>query len=1045
MDEYAGRVLADRYRLPLPPADEYELVETCAFDTYSGQEVHLRQIPLPETVDAEVVGDDGRYGAGGPGGPGASAYSGASGRTNGMGRGVRGGGADPAVRRAIEAATAAAQVPDHPRLDQVFHVFVEAGSLWIVSELVAGRPLAALLAERTLSPYRAAELAHDILTALRALHADGWIHRNITARTVLVCDDGRAMLTGLAAGAAEEALCGYDPVPRPPADPAVPADGADGAEAADWPERGGRSAPAGPAVEGRSADGGALPPGGGPAARQAPPLYRDQGAAGGFPAPRDPGGRGASGAAQGEGEPRPRPQGGPAGGFPGPRGALEQPGPGPGLRLPPGSEWRPAERDEGPSGLNGPNGTHGTHGVGPGVPGARPGEPASGGRASAPAAGDPQGAAERAARASAIAAYAAGARAAARAHVEGSAPRSAHPSAADGPSGPAADRAEGAPRPTPDPNGAAPAPNRQADQSSHGAPAPYAELDPNWPTASDPYADRARQTDRDAAPAPNRQAAPAPYADRDPNRQPDLGTQADRRPNTTRALYIDPGRPADPNGVPASDRRAGPGSYAGPNRQAAQASYGVPDNAAPGGTSGPGAAAADRGPADRPAGGAGSWEDGAAAAHGARRGPATALAAERARQARIVVVGAVTERWAPEQAVPVHENWRLAPPVGPAADLWAVGVLLFRAVQGHAPYPEESAAELVQLVCSEAPAYAEECGPLRPVVESLMRQDPTERPDFEELRGWLRSLIRSAPEPDVGSSTVTVPSIGPGGASDPRRLPIVRRRGWLVRRGRAGGAPSAAHGRHKRGKQPGERRPRRLGRVLLTLILLALAAAVLYAMMFMPRADEENGQGRTGTAGSQSDAPSASREPSTQKPPRNSNGGGAGSGTSSPDDRQPQSTPPAGLAKGFVVRNDPKGFKVAVYESWTRRGENARDQIRYVGGDFELVVVAGRDRESEFGADPMAYQQNKESELAAFRASSWASSSGLRRIDVGQTAMAEGEFSWRDSSGRNVYARNMAMLINGRYHVVLVIGPADERRAVARYFEQATATYSTIG
>ncbi|OEV22722.1 hypothetical protein AN220_27900, partial [Streptomyces nanshensis] len=76
--------------------------------------------------------------------------------------------------------------------------------------------------------------------------------------------------------------------------------------------------------------------------------------------------------------------------------------------------------------------------------------------------------------------------------------------------------------------------------------------------------------------------------------------------------------------------------------------------------------------------------------------------------------------------------WRLAPPVGPAADLWALGVLLFRCVQGHAPYPEDSAAELVQMVCAEPPAFAEDCGPLRPVVESLMRQDPTERPDFEE-------------------------------------------------------------------------------------------------------------------------------------------------------------------------------------------------------------------------------------------------------------------------------------------------------------------------
>ncbi|WP_308120416.1 tetratricopeptide repeat protein [Streptomyces poriferorum] len=197
MDDYAGRVLADRYRLPLPPSDEYELVETRAFDTYSGQEVLVRQVPLPEVVDAEVLDADGL--------PTAARRAG--------GRTVRRS-TDPAVRRAIEAAQAAAQVPDHPRLDQVFDVFAEAGSLWIVSELVAARPLAALLAERPLNPYRAAEIGSDVLTALRVLHAHGWTHRNITVRTVLICDDGRVVLTGLAAGAAEEALCGYVPVPR---------------------------------------------------------------------------------------------------------------------------------------------------------------------------------------------------------------------------------------------------------------------------------------------------------------------------------------------------------------------------------------------------------------------------------------------------------------------------------------------------------------------------------------------------------------------------------------------------------------------------------------------------------------------------------------------------------------------------------------------------------------------------------------------------------------------------------------------------------------
>ena len=114
------------------------------------------------------------------------------------------------------------RIPDHPRLDQVFDVFAEAGSLWIVSERVAARPLAALLAERPLNPYRAAEIASDVLTAVLVLHAHGWTHRNITVRTVLVCDDGRVVLTGLAAGAAEEALCGYAPVPEEFPEPAAP-------------------------------------------------------------------------------------------------------------------------------------------------------------------------------------------------------------------------------------------------------------------------------------------------------------------------------------------------------------------------------------------------------------------------------------------------------------------------------------------------------------------------------------------------------------------------------------------------------------------------------------------------------------------------------------------------------------------------------------------------------------------------------------------------------------------------------------------------------
>ncbi|MGY0024448.1 protein kinase [Streptomyces sp. YJ-C3] len=778
MDEYAGRVLADRYRLPVPSSDAYESAEsaeTRAFDTYSGQEVLVRQVPLPETVEAEVLDADGL-----PEGfrPGAAAARGS---------------AEPAVARAIEAAQAAAQIPDHPRLDQVFDVFAEGGSLWVVSEAVRARPLASVLAEAPLSPYRAAEVASDVLTALRALHAHGWVHRNITARTVLVCDDGRIVLTGLAAGAAEEALCGYDP--RPPRSP-------------------------------EDEDG----------------FGSDTGSAAPQPA-----------------------------------------------AAPPPSQSAPV--------------------------------PAP---AAAPDPGD-----YRAARAGAIAAYRAGARAAA-----------------------AGGRID-------DPYG--------VGESWHGA-----------------------------APRPGRSVEAA----------------VDTGVRPTRWNELIPG---------AEDSELRPKSAGGAGE-------------APAGAESRDAAAAD----GRQLGG---------------------VAAERARQVRMTVVGPVTERWAPEQAYPVQESWQLAAPVGPATDLWALGALLFRAVQGHAPYPEESTPELVQMVCAEPPAFAEECGPLRPVVESLLRQDPTERLDFEELRGWLRSLVRSAPEPEAGANVVPAPPF------DAARLPVVRRRGELVRRRRAA---AAGHARHKRGRAerapkpqraprpqrapkpqraPRERRergPRSLGRWLVVLVLVGLVGAVAYAMVFMPKA--EPGEGAQENANSVGEAPERSPSavdgkgdgrpsaPDASKTPD-------GKSSSTPSSTQPQSD----VAAGFTLRKDPEGFEVAVAKGWQRQGKNGRGQVLYTHGKFELLLVPGRDSTSSYGSDPMKYQREDERELQPFRDSTWATSSGMKTIDVGGRSMAEGQFTWQGSDGREVYVRNLAMVVGGKYHVVQVRGPEAERDEVTRLYEQASSTYQYGG
>lgn len=303
-------------------------------------------------------------------------------------------------------------------------------------------------------------------------------------------------------------------------------------------------------------------------------------------------------------------------------------------------------------------------------------------------------------------------------------------------------------------------------------------------------------------------------------------------------------------------------------------------------------------------------------------------------------------------------------------------------------------------------------------MESLLRQDPTERPDFEELRGWLRSLVRSAPEPDAGFAML------PMAEPDPARLPVVRRRGEL-------------HGRHRNPAAPRKARtPRSLGRTLLLGILVLLAGAVAYAVLFMPRADETGSQGQPGTA------PTSPKESKSQGPSQVPTG--------TPESKPaPQTTattpaPQATAPPGYTVQQDPEHFEIAVPEGWERRSVNEAGQVRYVSGQFVLTVVPGRDK-VEGNPDPAAYQKDKEQELTPYRTSTWSSVGDVKTTKVGQQLRATGRYTWIDGTGRNVFARNFVVALAGSYHVVMVTGPEDEQGKVTEVFEKATASYKSGG
>ena len=181
-------LLAGRFRLTDHPERLDVPGRIVALDSLSGVRVALEAVPLPEVVSADLL-DDGIgavYGL--PPEDGAQQ-------------------SDLGGRAARHAAKVADAVPAHPRLLQVFEVLECDGFLWVVGEHLPGVPLARLLEQGPLPVHRAAEIIGDLLGALSAVHSAGIVHGNVTAETVLVCEDGTAMLGGLGTGAVQETLC----------------------------------------------------------------------------------------------------------------------------------------------------------------------------------------------------------------------------------------------------------------------------------------------------------------------------------------------------------------------------------------------------------------------------------------------------------------------------------------------------------------------------------------------------------------------------------------------------------------------------------------------------------------------------------------------------------------------------------------------------------------------------------------------------------------------------------------------------------------------
>src|SRR5262247_278393 len=102
---------------------------------------------------------------------------------------------DALCERTLREARAAAAL-SHPSVVQVYDVVTDAGRPWIVMELLEARSLADMVIDDgPLAPRAVAKIGIAMLGALEVAHAAGVLHRDVKPANVLICADGRCVLT----------------------------------------------------------------------------------------------------------------------------------------------------------------------------------------------------------------------------------------------------------------------------------------------------------------------------------------------------------------------------------------------------------------------------------------------------------------------------------------------------------------------------------------------------------------------------------------------------------------------------------------------------------------------------------------------------------------------------------------------------------------------------------------------------------------------------------------------------------------------------------